>query len=182
MKTSTHYDGTQITLHWLIAIMIICTWVVGKIMMDLPLSPTKFKIISYHKWSGMTIFTLAAIRLIYRLVKGAPDLPASTPAWQRIAANGTHHLLYLLMLAIPLSGWLMSSAKGFPVTYLGVLPIPDLVSKDASLGEVLEGVHEWLNNGLLLLLLAHAGAALKHHYIDRDNILARMVPWLRRKA
>ncbi|MBB5019000.1 cytochrome b561 [Chitinivorax tropicus] len=182
MKTPDRYDGLQVSLHWLIAIMIIGAWVVGNVIESMSLSPAKLQLISYHKWAGMTIFGLAIIRLAYRLVKGAPALPAHMPAWQRMAANGAHHLLYLLMLAIPLSGWLMSSAKGFPVVYLGLFTMPELVGKDAELGELFEETHEWLNNGLALILLAHVGAALKHHYIDRDDILTRMVPWLRNKA
>jgi len=86
--------------------------------------------------------------------------------------------LYILMFAIPLSGWLMSSALGFPVVLFGVLPLPDLIGKDKELGETLKGVHESLNYALLLLVVAHVGGALKHHLIDRDGTLVRMLPFL----
>jgi cytochrome b561 len=98
------------------------------------------------------------------------------PAWQRKIAEATHVLLYLLMFAVPLSGWLMSSAKGFQTVWFGVLPLPDLLSKNAELGKLLEEVHEWLNFGMAVVVIAHLGAALKHHYIDRDDVLIRMLP------
>ena len=102
--------------------------------------------------------------------------------WQRRAAEATHVLLYLLMLVVPLSGWLMSSAKGFQTVWFGVLPLPDLVGKDKALGDLLQEVHEVLNFTLAGLVLAHLGAALKHHFIDRDDVLARMLPFLSRPA
>jgi cytochrome b561 len=100
------------------------------------------------------------------------------PAWQRTAAHALHLLLYVLMLAIPLSGWLMSSAKGFQTVWFGILPLPDLVGKDKDLGELLEAVHMSLNFGFAALVAAHVGAALKHHLVDRDDVLVRMLPIL----
>ena len=95
-----------------------------------------------------------------------------------MAAEATHVLLYLLMFAVPISGWLMSSAKGFQTVWFGVLPLPDLLDKNQQLGDLLKEVHEALNFGMAGLVLAHAGAALKHHVIDRDDVLARMLPFL----
>jgi cytochrome b561 len=92
-----------------------------------------------------------------------------------------HHLLYVLMVAIPLSGWLMSSAKGFQTVYFGVLPLPDLLGKDKELGELLQTVHEILNLSLAALVVAHVGAALKHHLVDRDDVLSRMLPFRKRR-
>jgi cytochrome b561 len=103
------------------------------------------------------------------------DLPA--PAWQQRIAHLTHILLYLLILAVPLTVWLMSSAKGFTVVYLGVLPLPDLAGKDKDLGELLTLAHKALNIGLLTLVALHVAGALKHHVIDRDNTLRRMSPF-----
>ena len=99
------------------------------------------------------------------------------PGWQKAAAHGLHHLLYLLMIAIPLSGWLMSSAKGFQTVYFGVLPLPDLLPKNKELGELLEVVHSSLNFTLAGLVVAHVAAALKHHLLDRDDVLTRMLPF-----
>jgi cytochrome b561 len=99
------------------------------------------------------------------------------PEWQRRAAATTHVLLYALMLAIPLSGWLYSSATGVSVVYLGVLPLPDLVPKGKALAAILKVLHVTLNYTLLALVILHAGAALKHHFVDRDGVLARMLPF-----
>ncbi|MFA5243524.1 MAG: cytochrome b/b6 domain-containing protein [Sulfuricella sp.] len=174
------YTHTAIALHWISALLIVAVFPLGVYMADLALSPLKLKLISYHKWLGVTVFLLLLLRLAWRLGHVPPPLPDSMPLWQRQAANGLHFLLYLLLFAIPLSGWLMSSAKGFQTVYLGVLPLPDLIGKDKALGDLLRAVHETLNMTLLALLLAHAGAALKHHFIERDGILARMLPFLDR--
>jgi cytochrome b561 len=175
------YTRTAVALHWLIALLIFAAFPVGLYMVDLALSPTKLKIYSYHKWIGVTIFMLAVARIGWRASHPVPALPDSVPRWQQSLAGATHVLLYLLIVAIPLSGWLMSSALGFQTVYLGVLPLPDLLAKDKLLGEQLKFVHMFLNYTLAALVLMHVGAAVKHHLIDRDDILARMLPPLRRK-
>ncbi|MDD2872673.1 MAG: cytochrome b, partial [Azoarcus sp.] len=111
-----------------------------------------------------------------RLSHPAPPLPANMPAVLRVLAHATHVALYVLMLAIPLTGWLMSSAKGFQTVWFGVVPLPDLLSRNAELGDLLQSVHEVLNLSMAALVVAHIGAALKHHFIDRDDILRRMLP------
>lgn len=175
------YTRTAISLHWLIALLILCAFTLGLYMHELPLSPHKLRLYSYHKWLGISIFLLVCLRLYWRLSHRPPQLPASMPHWERIAAESVHYALYVLMLMIPVSGWLMSSAKGFQTVWFGILPLPDLVGKDAELGELLEQVHGLLNYTLAGLLAGHVGAALKHHFIERDEILSRMLPWLRRK-
>jgi cytochrome b561 len=176
--TPNSYDQIAIGLHWLIAFAILATFALGLYMHELPLSPQKLKLYSWHKWAGVSIFLCVVLRLGWRLAYRPPALPAAMPAWQRIAAEATHLLLYLLMFAVPLSGWLMSSAKGFQTVWFGVLPLPDLLDKNQQLGDLLKEVHEALNFGMAGLVLAHAGAALKHHVIDRDEVLARMLPFL----
>jgi cytochrome b561 len=101
------------------------------------------------------------------------------PAWETAAARGSHLLLYLLLFAVPLSGWLMSSAKGFQTVWFGVLPLPDLLEKNPALGETLAQLHATLNYLFLGVIGLHVAAALKHHFLDRDDVLARMVPGLR---
>ncbi|MCL4469855.1 MAG: cytochrome b [Gammaproteobacteria bacterium] len=182
MTLPVRYTRTAVALHWLAAILIFAAFPLGLIMSDLPLSPLKLKLISYHKWLGVSVFLLAAARLAWRATHTPPPLPDVMPAWQRRAASGLHFLLYLLLFAIPLSGWLMSSAKGFQTVYFGVLPLPDLIGKDKALGDALQEVHEMLNYGLLALVSAHVAAALKHQFIDRDGILARMLPFLDRRS
>lgn len=173
------YTRTAITLHWLVALLIIATFPLGLYMSDLPLSPTRLKLYSYHKWIGITVLILVVLRLGWRLYHHPPLLPATMPRWQQAATHGMHHLLYLLMLVVPFSGWLMSSAKGFQTVWFGVLPLPDLVAKDKALGELLTEVHESLNWILFVVVSLHVAAALKHHFIDRDGLLQRMS--LRRK-
>ncbi len=172
------YTRTAIRLHWLLALGLSATLALGFYMSDLPFSPTKLQYYSWHKWAGITLLLLAAFRLAWRATHPAPAAPAGMPAWQHAASEWTHRLLYLLMLAIPLSGWLMSSAKGVPTVYFGLLPLPDLVEKNLELGKLLGQLHAALNFGMLGLVGLHVAAALKHHLIDRDEVLARMLPFL----
>lgn len=175
------YTATAIGLHWLMAILIFGMFGVGLYMTGLPLSPTKLQIYSWHKWAGVTAFLLVLLRIVWRITHRPPPLPAAMPRWQQLAAHGGHALLYLLMVAIPLTGWLMSSAKGFQTVYFGVLPIPDLLAKDKELGDLLRDVHATLNFLMIAIVAGHVGAALKHHFIDRDDILTRMSPHHTRK-
>ncbi len=181
MKAASRYSSTAIALHWLIALLILAAFPLGLYMSELALSPLKLKLISYHKWLGVTVFLLAVMRLAWRAGHTPPALPGTIPLWQQRAAHGLHFLLYVLLFAIPLSGWLMSSAKGFQTVYLGLVPLPDLIGKDKALGLVLQQVHATLNFTMLALLAAHVGAALKHQYIERDGVLARMLPFLNKK-
>ncbi|MCR4298569.1 MAG: cytochrome b [Gallionella sp.] len=176
---TNHYTRTAITLHWAIALLIFAAFPLGVYMHELPLSPDKLRLYSYHKWIGASIFLLAVLRVTWRTTHRPPPLPDSMPRWEKLAANTVHYLLYALIFAVPLSGWLMSSAKGVQTVWFGVLPLPDLLAKDKELGDLLKEVHESLNFVLLGLVLAHIGAALKHHhFIERDGILARMIPIL----
>ena len=177
LGSTTRYTGVAIGLHWLIAFAIVGTFALGLYMHELPLSPQKLKLYSWHKWVGVTIFLCVVLRLGWRLSHRVPELPAAMPAWQRKAAEATHVLLYLLMSAVPLSGWLMSSAKGFQTVWFGVMPLPDLLAKNKELGDLLQEVHELLNFSMAALVVAHLGAALKHHFVDRDDVLSRMLPF-----
>lgn len=172
------YGAVAQSLHWLMAALIIAAFCVGFYMVELKMSPTKLKLFSYHKWIGVTAFTLVLLRIGWRLYAPPPALPPSMPDWQRRASAISHRLLYLLMIAVPLSGWLMSSAKGFQTVYFGVLPIPDLLAKNPDLGKQLEAVHWALNKLLLLTVTVHIAAALKHQFVDRDGVLLRMLPKL----
>ncbi len=169
------YSGTAIALHWLVGAMILVSFGVGLYMTGLKFSPEKLKLYNWHKWAGVSIFILVVLRSAWRLTHAAPTLPPM-PAWQRFAAHASHVLLYVFMFAIPLTGWLMSSAKGFQTVYFGVLPLPDLLGKDEERGELLELVHRWLNYSMMAVVAAHAAAALKHHFVDRDDVLRRMMP------
>ena len=174
MSTAQRYPTPAIVLHWLVALLIFVAFPLGVYMHELPVSPDKLKLYSYHKWIGITILMLAAARVMWRTTYTPPALPASMAPWQHRVTHTVHGLLYVLILAIPLSGWLMSSAKGFQTVWFGVLPLPDLVGKDKALGELLANVHQILNFSLLTLVFLHVAAALKHHFIERQPFLQRM--------
>ncbi len=168
-----NYTRTAVMLHWLVAFSIFAAFPLGVYMHDLPLSPDKLRLYSYHKWIGVTAFLFAVMRLFWRAGHRPPP-PPSMPRWQKAAARTVHLLLYVLALVVPLSGWLMSSAKGFPTVWFGVLPLPDLVGKDAALAEALLVLHKALNIGLFVLVGVHVAAALRHQFIDRDGLMSRM--------
>jgi cytochrome b561 len=176
---TNRYTRTAIALHWIAALLIACNLALGITMINLALSPTTLRLYGWHKWIGITVFLTAAARLAWRRAHPPPPSPAM-PAWQRRAAAATHVALYVLMLAIPLSGWVLSSATGVSVVYLGLVPLPDLVAKDKALAAVLTATHGTLNFALLALVIVHVGAALRHGLVDRDGILPRMLPFLRR--
>ncbi len=170
------YTSTAKTLHWLMAILFFGLLALGFYMSDLPLSPEKLQYYSWHKWVGVTTFLLVWLRLFWRVTHRPHALPASQPKLMQRAANAGHFLLYGLMIIIPLSGWLMSSAKGIQTVWFGVLPIPDLLSKNKEVGNLLKSIHENLNFLFVAVIAGHIGAALKHHFIDKDDILIRMLP------
>lgn len=176
MNVNSRYTSTAIFMHWLVGLGLIGTFSLGLYMEGLPLSPAKLRLYSWHKWAGMTLLVLAVVRLAWRMSHPAPDLPLAMGRMARSAAHVGHWLLYALMLAIPLSGWLMSSAQGVPVVWFGVLPLPDLVPRSAALGAVLKDTHVALNYVLLVAVVGHVGAALHHHFIKKDSVLSRMLP------
>ena len=170
------YTAVAISLHWLLAVLLLGMVALGFYMHDLRLSPLKLRLVNWHKWIGVSVFLLALLRLAWRAGHAPPPLPAGTAPLLRRAAGGLHLALYALMFLIPLSGWVMSSARGFQTVWFGVLPLPNLVHKDVALGERLLQLHLTLDLLLLLLVAGHLGAALKHHLIDRDDVLVRMLP------
>jgi cytochrome b561 len=173
------YGAVAIALHWLVVALIIGSWTLGLYMVGLSLSPQKLKFISWHKWLGVTIFLIALCRVAWRATHPAPPPPDAMPSWQRVAMGVSHLLLYLLVIVIPLTGWLFSSASGVPTVYLGWVQLPDLVTQDKLFAELLRQAHVSLNLTLFVIVCIHAAAALKHHFLDRDEVLVRMLPFLR---
>ena len=171
---STTYTPVAKGLHWLMAVMIIGLLALGIYMHELPLSPQKLELYSWHKWAGVTVFLLVWLRLAWRVTHRPPALPESMSALMKLAAHAGHLALYGLMVVIPLSGWLMSSAKGVQTVWFGVLPIPDLLTRDKALGDLLQEVHKALNWLLMLTLAGHVAAALWHHFVLKDDTLRRM--------
>lgn len=174
------YRWPTIGIHWLTLLLIIAAYVLATILEDMTLSPQKLKLYSWHKWVGITVLFLLPLRLLFRFLDPL-DHRAGLTALEVKASAAVHGVIYLLLMAVPMFGWLHSSAAGFPVVWLGVLPLPDLVGKDKALAEVFKELHEGSVNLLIALVVVHAAAALYHHHIRRDGVLARMVPWLGRK-
>ena len=170
------YTSTAKGLHWLMTLLILGLLALGFYMEDLPLSPEKLQLYSWHKWAGVTVFLLVWLRLLWRMSHQPPAYPVSMSGLQQALAHAGHGLLYALMVIIPLSGWLMSSAKGVQTVWFGVLPLPDLLGRDKELGKQLAELHSALNIGLLLLIGGHAAAALFQHLVHKDDILRRMLP------
>jgi len=172
--TNSSYTPVAKAFHWLMAVLILGVLVLGLTMQDLPLSPRKLELYSWHKWFGVTIFGLVWLRLAWRLTHPPPPLPESlSPPIRRLSAVG-HATLYGLMIVIPVSGWLMSSAKGFQTVWFGIVPIPDLIGRDRELGDLLQTVHKALNVILMLTLAGHVAAALWHHFVLKDDTLRRI--------
>jgi cytochrome b561 len=174
VATTTRYTAAAIALHWLLGLALVVSFCVGLYMAGLPLSPLRLKLYNWHKWAGITILALSFVRLAWRLThKPPPALPMAT--WQQRTARITHALLYGLFFAVPLVGWAYSSATGFPVVVFGVLPLPDFVAADKALAEAIKPWHAGLAWTMAVLVVAHIAAALKHQWVDRDDILSRML-------
>lgn len=174
MTSIQRYARPLALLHWLMALLIVGTFLFGLKVGAMPLSPAKFHQIAWHKWAGITVLLLLMLRIAVRLASRVPPLPDTMSALAQKAAHVGHFALYALMLAVPLSGWAMSSAYGFPVVYFQLLPLPDLVAKDPALAETLLWVHRGCNVLLAVTVLGHVAAALKHQWLDKDGLLSRM--------
>ena len=168
-------------LHWLMALAILCNGVVGLIMVDMSRGMTKLNIFAIHKSIGLTVLALLVVRVSWRLLDRRPrDEPM--PRWQRLAAHVTQAALYLLMLAIPLSGWLYNSAKGNPLQWFKLFNLPALMEKNETLSELALLGHQTLFWALCIVLSGHIAGALIHHWFERDNTLLRMLPFTRLRA
>ena len=180
-NTANEWGSISKALHWLVVALILAMAWIGLTMGDLPNGPDKIATYALHKSIGLSILALAALRLLWRLQAGAPAPVAGTPRWQARIAGVTHVALYALLLAIPLSGWVVNSSAGFPLQWFGLFNLPAIAGKDQGLHALAEQVHEWLFWTLVLVAVAHAAAALHHHLFLRDDTLARMLPrgWLR---
>ncbi len=175
-NSAVRYGFVAQSLHWVIVGLLIVQVTLGKVADDLPLGLDKLAMLARHKSVGITILALAVIRLTWRLIDRLPA-PMPMPNWQLLASRLTHAAFYVLLFALPISGWLMSSAANYPVSWFGLAQLPDLVAPDREFKHLLEEVHETLVNVLIALTILHIVAALKHQFIDRDGLLRRMLPW-----
>lgn len=163
-------------LHWLVAALIFTQFALGWLAVGWRLSPTKLDLFAWHKSTGMLILALVLVRLLWRLASPTPALPAEVPPWERTAARASHALLYLAMIGMPLSGWIISSASGVPFRILWRIPLPAIVAPDKHVADLAALAHFSLWTVLVALLVLHIGAALRHHFVKRNNVLIRMLP------
>jgi cytochrome b561 len=173
---SEHWGWLAMGQHWVMALLIFTLFALGWVAVGLPLSPLKLKLFHWHKSLGLLALLLLVLRVLWRLLDPAPRPVAGLAAWERYLARSGHLLLYLLMLLMPLSGWLINSAANFPFRPFGLFPLPDLVQPDKALQADLQRLHLsgfWLLAGLLVL---HVAAALRHHFVKRNAVLLRMLP------
>ena len=174
------YTRTAMLLHWVLGLALVGLFCMGLYMTGLPFSPQRLKLYNWHKWAGVTLLMLSALRLLWRAVHRPPALPPAVeqamPRWQKAAHHGTHFLLYVLFFAVPLIGWAYSSAAGFPIVFLGLWQLPDFVPVSKELADAIKPWHQITAYAMAALVLLHVAAVLKHQLIDRDGLLARMLP------
>lgn len=163
-------------LHWLVALLIFTQFALGWLAVTWRMSPAKLDLFIWHKSTGMLILVLVVLRLVWRGVAPAPPLPAPMPRWERAVAHASHALLYLVMLGMPLTGWIVSSASGVPFKMFRRIPLPPIVGADKHIADLASLAHFSLGVLLAALLVVHIAAALRHHFIQRDNVLLRMLP------
>jgi cytochrome b561 len=176
------YTPMAQTLHWLIALLIVLQFVLAKMAAHLPLGMRKLSLLAEHKSVGMTVLALAIMRLVWRLTHAPPPLPTQMRRVERWLAMASHIGFYLILFAMPLSGWLMSSAKNYAVSWFGIFTWPNLIEPSEGAFNSLKTLHHLLGNLLIALASIHIFAALKHHFWNKDDVLVRMLPKYRSAA
>jgi len=175
-NTNNEYGYLAILLHWIMALLIITMLILGLYMVSLPIGLEKLKLYGWHKALGVLILGLVIVRILWRFSNITPSLTPLLPLWEAIAARCTHWIFYLLMLTLPLSGWMMSSASGLPVSFFGLFVLPNIVSPNEAHRILFQEIHHWLGYTIIAFICLHIAAALKHHFIDKDDIMRRMLP------
>ncbi|MDR3501616.1 MAG: cytochrome b [Legionella sp.] len=172
-NSTTHFGIIAILLHWIIAVLIIGLLALGLYMVTLPISLEKLKLYGWHKEYGFLVLFIALFRLIWRLSNTTPEL--ALPWLEKIAARSMHWIFYGFMFAMPITGWLITSAAGLPASFFGLFSLPNLIAPDQHKLVLFEWMHQWLGYALIAAICLHAAAALKHHFINKDDILRRML-------
>jgi cytochrome b561 len=157
-------------------VLVIAMLVIGLIMVDLPLGVQKLELYALHKSIGIVILAFTAARLAWHLSGTRPVLLGPSRLYERVLAHAVHVSFYIVLIAMPLTGWLMSSAANFSVSVFGLFTLPDLVAPDKALGKAFEAAHSWLAWILIGLVALHVAGALKHHFVLRNDTLRRMIP------
>ena len=180
LNEKKRYGFSMIVMHWLMVAGILSAFAMGLYMVDIPgITPLKLKLFNWHKWLGVTLFVLVLGRIIIRYFSKLPRYPAHWGYTSIRLIKLGHLLLYVLMCAVPVFGYLYSLAAGFPVVWFGVIELPVLIERNAQLKEVFEVLHEFSAKGLIVLVAGHALMALKHHFADQEGVLGRMIPGMK---
>lgn len=173
-NTKNRFGIMAILLHWSMAILLVGLLALGLYMTRLPISLQKLKLYGWHKEFGVLALILVTVRLTWRLRNTTPSL-GNLLRWEVIAARAVHGTFYIFMLALPMSGWLITSAAGLPVSFFGWFLLPNLVSPNVAQRILFSEVHEWLAYAFILVFCIHVSAALKHYFITKDNMMQRMI-------
>jgi cytochrome b561 len=176
-NTTRRWGALSQALHWLIVLLIINQWLIAERADGLPNGLAKLQTLAWHKSFGITILMLAIVRLVWRWLNPVPSLDGLAKPWERVLAKLSHILLYALIFAQPLTGWMMSSARNFPVSWFGLFQLPDLVAPSQGTFQQMRDLHHLLFKVLVGVALLHAAGALKHQFIDRNEVLKRMLPF-----
>jgi cytochrome b561 len=175
-NTTRAWGSLSKALHWLIVLLIINQWWIAERAEDLK-GLAKLEALAWHKSFGMTILMLAVLRLAWRLTNTTPELTTETKPWERVLAKVSHFLLYALIFAMPLTGWMMSSARNFPVSWFKLFQFPDFVAPADTTFRLMQDAHHLLFSVLVCVALLHVAGALKHHFLDKNDVLKRMLPF-----
>jgi len=176
-NTENSYGSVSKTLHWVVSLLVVCLLTAGLIMVRMEDSATKFQIYGIHKSFGLTLLAIMVFRLFWTSTNTRPRYPASTPEWQRFAARTLHFLLYVALIMMPLTGWIMSTAADHIPSYFGLFNVPmPLIPLNKSLAGITHLSHTIIAWSLIGLIVMHIGASIKHYFIDKDGIMQRMFP------
>jgi cytochrome b561 len=178
-NTTSRWGSLSQLFHWVIVALIITQFVLATWNASLPLGMAKLAVLARHKSVGITILGLAVLRLLWRWMNPSPPLPNTLKPYERVLAHISHVALYTLLFVMPLTGWAMSSARAFPVSWFGLVQLPDFVPKDRALYDTLHTTHAVLAWTLVGVAVLHIAAALKHHFVLKDDVLKRMLPFTR---
>src|SRR3984957_5066137 len=173
----TRYSGVAQSFHWIIAALIVTQFILGWTAVDLPSGMHKLALFGRHKSVGMAVLLLAILRLLWRFKHPPPDLPPAMTPVERVLARATHIAFYVLLFAMPITGWLMSSAKNYSVSWFSLFTWPNLIGKNEAAFDFLRSTHDALSGVLFGIAVLHILAALKHHFWNKDDVLSRMLPW-----
>ena len=172
-NTRYHFGLISILLHWIMAILLIGLLVLGIYMVNLPISLQKLKMYGWHKEYGLLALALVIVRILWRWINITPEL--SLPLLEKFAARSVHYTFYVLMVALPVTGWIITSAAGLPASFFGLFVLPTLVAPNEETRILFQEIHRWVGYGLIAIIVLHVSAALKHHFINKDDILRRML-------